>query len=609
MARTNNLTNFLTDVAGAIKEKKGSETAIPAANFDTEILALPSQGTYEQKTINISANGSQTILPSAGYDAIDEITLNVAVPINRLQTKSYQFTQNTTLQLLPDTGYEGFDQVNIEINVPTIDTSDADATVDDIYQGKTAYVNGTKITGRTPNYPISNSNRFKYYYDYKQERDLPVQQQASNIGMANIDGTVVVTLQTPAISNFNRFAFSGDNKLKSAVGALALRGRFSILPENIKTGVTMIDAVGTFSTCNDAGISNVVYKSYWFDGPFEKLASGYYQFDGNDLAQSMLRITFNKTTAGAVKLSYKGTGLHVEDQEDPGSYLSGIGVDLDDGTDYVELEDSIDYTEIVFDNVAVGEHTILIDAWTDTETVLEIKLVDDKPITAAILDKGLTGFVNGDKVKGTYEPDLVYDLGTITYTQDGINSFLNRIRMAGMNVYKINHPVDCTGDTSLRIGSGLSEIGTLEEFPTLVNTSGISYISSNVWQPFSHLKVIPLFDISGITTGLDSIQNLYTVPSTVEEIPAFDLSNISDTSQFVQSTPPFMGLRNNINLSYESINNLLYTVSTINTQSIIPPYRTMSRLGFDTLTTNYDESIIQTLSNYPAFVSAGWSLS
>ena len=41
MARTDTLTNFLTDVAAAIKTKKGDETAIPAANFDTEITNLP----------------------------------------------------------------------------------------------------------------------------------------------------------------------------------------------------------------------------------------------------------------------------------------------------------------------------------------------------------------------------------------------------------------------------------------------------------------------------------------------------------------------------------------------------------------------------------------
>ena len=42
MARTNNLTDFLTDVADAIKNKKGDDTPILASEFDTEINNLPS---------------------------------------------------------------------------------------------------------------------------------------------------------------------------------------------------------------------------------------------------------------------------------------------------------------------------------------------------------------------------------------------------------------------------------------------------------------------------------------------------------------------------------------------------------------------------------------
>lgn len=44
MARTDNLTNFLTDVSTAIKTKKGDNTPIKASNFDTEIANLPSGG-------------------------------------------------------------------------------------------------------------------------------------------------------------------------------------------------------------------------------------------------------------------------------------------------------------------------------------------------------------------------------------------------------------------------------------------------------------------------------------------------------------------------------------------------------------------------------------
>lgn len=42
MARTNTLPNFLTDVADAIREKKGTEETIQASDFDTEIASISS---------------------------------------------------------------------------------------------------------------------------------------------------------------------------------------------------------------------------------------------------------------------------------------------------------------------------------------------------------------------------------------------------------------------------------------------------------------------------------------------------------------------------------------------------------------------------------------
>ena len=159
MARTNNLSDFLTDVASAIKTKKGSETAIPAASFDTEILALPSQGTYEQRVLNISANGTQTITPSSGFDAIDELALTVAVPEKQLQTKTYNFTQNTSIQLLPDSGFDGFDVITLNINVPSGEINNQDKTI--TQNGECTADSGyTGIGTATVNVSIENTSEY-----------------------------------------------------------------------------------------------------------------------------------------------------------------------------------------------------------------------------------------------------------------------------------------------------------------------------------------------------------------------------------------------------------------------------------------------------------------
>lgn len=49
MARTDNLTNFLTDVADAIRDKKGTSDLILASNFDTEIESIESGGGSNQE--------------------------------------------------------------------------------------------------------------------------------------------------------------------------------------------------------------------------------------------------------------------------------------------------------------------------------------------------------------------------------------------------------------------------------------------------------------------------------------------------------------------------------------------------------------------------------
>lgn len=61
MADTSNLSQFLTDVASAIKTKKGTTDKIPAANFDTEILDITT-GVMTEEEYNRCETVSNIIL-------------------------------------------------------------------------------------------------------------------------------------------------------------------------------------------------------------------------------------------------------------------------------------------------------------------------------------------------------------------------------------------------------------------------------------------------------------------------------------------------------------------------------------------------------------------
>ena len=124
MARTTNLTDFLTDVADAIREKKGSQETIQASDFDTEIENLPSGG----EGLDWSAIGYDG-MPQAikdGYDYAVEIKNNW-VPYSNLQNKFYN-DLNLKIMPLVDTSnatnmYGMFENTKGLTTIPLLDTS------------------------------------------------------------------------------------------------------------------------------------------------------------------------------------------------------------------------------------------------------------------------------------------------------------------------------------------------------------------------------------------------------------------------------------------------------------------------------------------------------
>ena len=78
MAKNNNLTDFLTGVADAIRAKKGTSDLINPQNFDSEIASISTSKEEQEKSFEITENGTTEVLPDDGK-ALSKVTITVNV--------------------------------------------------------------------------------------------------------------------------------------------------------------------------------------------------------------------------------------------------------------------------------------------------------------------------------------------------------------------------------------------------------------------------------------------------------------------------------------------------------------------------------------------------
>ena len=72
------LTQLFTNIANAIRSKKGTSGTIVAENFPQEISSIVTPS-LQSKSVNITQNGTTTVTPDSGYNGLDEVEITTNV--------------------------------------------------------------------------------------------------------------------------------------------------------------------------------------------------------------------------------------------------------------------------------------------------------------------------------------------------------------------------------------------------------------------------------------------------------------------------------------------------------------------------------------------------
>lgn len=238
----------------------------------------------EEKSVTITENGTQEVLPSVGKDALSKVVINTEIPIKEEQSKNVEIKQNGTISVLPDEG-KVLNEVSITTNVPQDNTLKnlLDATKSTKYLFSS--YEGNDIPNLIQYNDTSEVTNMSYMYQWCKATNFP------QLNMSKVTSVLYMfyncrTIVTAPILNLSNISncesvFRGCSNLTTCEisdfsNATTLQGLFAdcsklinipsqlITPKNKNTS-TMFYGCGELTTAPEMDTSNVtdMYKMFY----------------------------------------------------------------------------------------------------------------------------------------------------------------------------------------------------------------------------------------------------------------------------------------------------------------------------------------------------------
>lgn len=226
----------------------------------------------------------------------------------------------------------------------------------------------------------------------------------------------------------------------------------------------------------------------------------------------------------------------------------------------------------------------MVQALENKKSIDLTEATSDANATVGDIADGKTAYVNGVKLTGNMP---VNDNNAKAKTDLVLKNAAGSCS-AKLLVIELASPIDCTYAYSLD-SNFFEEYRWLEVSPSFINIPSGFTSMNNFFKKCYSLKKINLFDTSNITNFSNMCDSCYVL----EDIPVFNTSKATNMQNMFNFNP-------NKKVTNESLNNILQMC--INATSYTGT-KTLAYLGLNAT----QQATCQTLSNWDAFVAAGWS--